>query len=136
MKDKEKPTPKERVDLGPLELSTKDQFSMTAEEKSRASRGESSVTFEGKSIPIEAPVLGKKGDGLPGIGPNGPDDQYEIDAKTWDKFLKSGEVEKYIKEAHDKSDTLLSLAASLKIESAKKRLVKEAYKLWYDWSFH
>ena len=133
VKDKEKPTPKERVDLGPLELSTKDQFSMTAEEKSRASRGESSITYEGKQIPIEAPTFEKTGSLLPSTG---SDDQYNIDQKTWDKFLKSGEVEKYIKEAHDKSDTLLSLAASLKIESAKKRLVKEAYKLWYDWSFH
>lgn len=135
-KPKEKPKPKERVDLGPLELSTKDQFSMSPEEKSRATRGESSITFEGKSIPIEAPRLGKEGDGLPGIGPNGPDDQYEIDAKTWDKFLKSGDVEKYIKEAHDKSDSLISLKYDLKNEKTRKRLVKEAYKLWYDWSFH
>ena len=127
VKDKEKPTPKERVDLGPLELSSKESVSLDAEGKSKASRGETEMVLSGKTYAVDAPDLPKIDRSIMGVFGNNVD---KINAESWKAFTKDRDVNDYILKAYKNIGTDRSFDRYVSEEWSRKKLIKAAFLLW------
>jgi len=125
-----------RTDLGPLgfkDTSSLATGKMTDEQKSAASRGESSIIVGGKSIPIEAPFS---------LTGNDIADSYLRDdyAKKWPEFLNDSSRDEFIQKGFEeyrrknpagpRGGGVKTIEDALALPSVKKEILKNAFDAW------
>lgn len=119
--------PKERTDLGPLALSSKETVSLDAEGKSKASRGETEMVLAGKPYAVDAPDLPQIDRSVMGVFGNNVN---KINAESWKAFTQDKDVNDYVLKAYKNIGTDRSFDSYVAEEWSRKKLIKEAFLLW------